>query len=372
LSHSRQRSIYTWLSVAIAFFTVIVLMAMSASFAVPRVDRSRVLVTDSATGGSGGLPIKYAGRLAAVPGIQSVSWSVAMPITCGAEGSYTTINAPGGSPFGYRHLLEALPKASVAAWQKDQHGLVAGDAAAHECGWRKGQTVTVRSLMSNISGGGGNWSFRIEGVFHSSEDPVLNRIAWAHYRYINAGRAHGKDTVLAYTERVSGVADIHRVADRVDRLFAHSDPPTRTTTITTAQATLARFGDIRSVVVWILGAVFFCMLLVTVNAMSHAAAERRTTLAVLNALGFRRGQLVALFIGETILLVGMGAGAGIGLGILGINLLRPAMISILTRFAVTWPMVGVAVGFGSAAVIISAIAPGIQVASLKTAAHLRA
>jgi ABC-type antimicrobial peptide transport system permease subunit len=371
ISGARQRSVYTGLSIAVAFFTFVMLTAISAPFARPRINHSHVLNTRNAVSGSAGLPVRYAREIDSVPGVRAVSWFTALPASCGSSGSFITINALGGSLFGYQSVLKGLSHPAGNAWKKDQHALLVGDRAAKTCGWAVGQTVTVASVMSNISGGGGDWTFRIAGIYHDDDAAMFNRIALAHYVYINEGRISGKDTVMAFTEDVGGANKINKVAAEIDRLFAHSYPSTRTVTNTAAQAALAKFGDIRSVVVWILGAVFFCMLLVTVNVMSHAVVERRTALAALNALGFRRRQLAACLIFETTVIFGLGFVVGAGGGIFAVHLLRPVVASILARFAVPWTAIAVGAGLAIGAIIATAATPAVQVVRLRPALHLR-
>ena len=80
-------------------------------------------------------------------------------------------------------------------------------------------------------------------------------------------------------------------------------------------------GDLILLLNGIALAVMFTILLVTANTMSMAVRERRTEIAVLKTLGFPSGLVMALILGEGVILGTLGAAMGLLLGRFMIDLL---------------------------------------------------
>jgi putative ABC transport system permease protein len=112
------------------------------------------------------------------------------------------------------------------------------------------------------------------------------------------------------------------VSRAVDELFENADPPTRTETEAAFRAGfLAMAGNLTLLLRSIGLAVCFTILLVTANTMSMALRERRTEIAVLKTLGFPRRLVLALVLGEALVLGGLGGGLGLLLSRLAIRAL---------------------------------------------------
>jgi putative ABC transport system permease protein len=72
-------------------------------------------------------------------------------------------------------------------------------------------------------------------------------------------------------------------------------------------------GNIQLLIMSVGSVVFFTLLLVTGNTMAIAVRERTRELAVLKAVGFRDGFVLALVIVETMAVAVVGGGVGLGL-----------------------------------------------------------
>ena len=105
-----------------------------------------------------------------------------------------------------------------------------------------------------------------------------------------------------------------RVAHAVDALSANSDHETKTQTESAFNASFAKqIGDIGLIVGAIMAAVFFTLILLTGNTMAQAVRERIPELAVLKTLGFSGRGVLALVLGESILLLLIGGVVGMAL-----------------------------------------------------------
>jgi putative ABC transport system permease protein len=103
----------------------------------------------------------------------------------------------------------------------------------------------------------------------------------------------------------------------VDALFVNSPAETKTETEGAfAQSFADQMGNIGAIVTAILSAVFVTILLVAGNTMAQAVRERTQELGVLKALGFKNGEVLALVLGESMLLTVIAGGIGLGVGYL--------------------------------------------------------
>src|SRR5512145_2171522 len=104
------------------------------------------------------------------------------------------------------------------------------------------------------------------------------------------------------------------VAKAIDEEFANSPHETKAEPEGAfMQGFAQQIGDIGTILIAILSAVFFTILLVAGNTMAQAVRERTEELGVLKALGFTNGQVLALVLAESCSLSGLGGGLGLGI-----------------------------------------------------------
>ena len=93
-------------------------------------------------------------------------------------------------------------------------------------------------------------------------------------------------------------------------MFANSSAETKTTTEKGFVEGFAKqVGDIGAIMIAILVAVLFTMLLVAANTMAQSVRERTSEVGVLKTLGFSNASILALVLGESVLIAVIGGGA---------------------------------------------------------------
>jgi len=93
----------------------------------------------------------------------------------------------------------------------------------------------------------------------------------------------------------------------VDETFHSSPQPTKTETEKAFQlGFLAMLGNVKAFILSICGAVVFAILLVSANTMAMSIRERTREVAVLKTLGFTRGTVLSIFVGEAVILALIG------------------------------------------------------------------
>src|ERR1700694_717219 len=110
-----------------------------------------------------------------------------------------------------------------------------------------------------------------------------------------------------YTILADSPESVARIGPAIDAMFRNSPQPTRTETERAFQlGFLAMLGNVKAFILSICGAVVFAILLVSGNTMAMTIRERTREVAVLKTLGFTKGRILSLYVGEavTISLIG--------------------------------------------------------------------
>jgi putative ABC transport system permease protein len=118
-------------------------------------------------------------------------------------------------------------------------------------------------------------------------------------------------------------------------MFLNTDAPTKTESEREfAQSFEAMMGSVKQFMYGIMAAITFSLLLVMANTMAMSVRERTREVGTLKALGFQRGTIAWLFVGESLLVATVGASLGIGLAVmvfrsLDLSLYIPNFISFI-------------------------------------------
>jgi putative ABC transport system permease protein len=196
----------------------------------------------------------------------------------------------------------------VQAWIRDRTGAWVAGKLMNRFGWKVGDRITIIGGLYPF-----NLDLTIRGTYHGPDENGL----FFHYEYFNelqkATSTMTGDRVAAFYLRVKTPQDVPRVAAAIDGMFRNTDAPTRTDTEKAfALSFTAMLGNIRLFLSLIAGAVLFAIFLVTANTMAMTVRERSAEVAVMKTLGFRRAQILAMFVGESVGVALLGGLIGVG------------------------------------------------------------
>src|ERR1700742_893247 len=313
----KARTIFTMLSIVVAFLLFGMLETVDYAFANP--DSGAVgadrLITTNRTSITLSLPFSDTRQIRSLPGVKEVTWLTwfggyyqeaknfifAIPVDIE---SY--INVHSDELSIKKEELETFRKMRTAA-------LVNADLMK-KYGWKIGDKLPLHStIWTRKDDGSLNWVFDIVGTFDSTDKSQLQTVLF-HYEYFDEGRSFGRGNVGWFEERIDQPSQAAVMAERIDALFANSSNETKTQP---AKDFLIAFikqrGDIGFVLRAILGAVFFSLLLLTANTLMQSMRERTAELAVLKTLGFKDAQVFALLVGESLFLFVSAAVVGLAL-----------------------------------------------------------
>jgi putative ABC transport system permease protein len=175
-------------------------------------------------------------------------------------------------------------------------------------GWKVGDRITIIGGLYPF-----NLDLTIRGTYHGPDENGL----FFHYEYFNelqkATSTMTGDRVASFWLKARTPQDVPRVAAAIDGMFRNTDAPTRTDTEKAFTLSFtAMLGNIRLFLSLIAGAVLFAIFLVTANTMAMTVRERSAEVAVMKTLGFRRAQILAMFVGESVGVALLGGLIGVG------------------------------------------------------------
>lgn len=328
LRRKKARTLLTLLSVAMAFALFGLLDAVRVAFTAPQnlagIDR---LVVSSRFSIIQPLPLAHLARMRAVPGVRRIAWANWFGgIYQDPKNFFPTI-AVSPQPFLEVHPEIVLPAAERQAFVTTRTGAIVGAALAQRFGWRPGDRIPLQATIFPNKDGSIVWTLELVGIFHAAQPELrgMEQQLFFNYAYFDEAREFGQGTVGWYIVQVDDPAQVDRVAQAIDRLFANSSDETKSQSERDFQLSFAKqIGDIGLIVTAIMGAVFFALILLTGNTMAQAIRDRTPELAVLKTIGFTRPLILSIVLAESMLLLTLGGAAGLALARLSLPVLNAA------------------------------------------------
>jgi putative ABC transport system permease protein len=155
------------------------------------------------------------------------------------------------------------------------------------------------------------WEFNIAAIYDG--DPGVDKTQFFfRYDYLDENRAGGQGLVGWYIVKIADASQAQQMSATFDSMFANSSAETKTTTEKGFVEGFAKqVGDIGAIMIAILVAVLFTMMLVAANTMAQSVRERTSEVGVLKTLGFSNTSILAMVLGESVLIAVLGGGLGL-------------------------------------------------------------
>jgi putative ABC transport system permease protein len=369
------RSLLTIASVAITLFLMMILVTFS------RMNKevmesiriyNRIVVMNS-QGFAGRVPIARVREVAALPGVVAAtpfSWyggkfrEQVIPFAQFAVDPDTIFTI-------YDELT--IPPEQLKAFRADKAGCVIGRKTAENWGLKVGDPLPLKGGVYPF-----DLNLTVRGIFDGPPNRDL-RTCMFRYDYLDEGLKRANQTATAGNAGIiivkckSGDA-MAGLCRKVDTEYANSDNPTRTQT---EEAFGKMFGEMMRDFQWLItfigAAVIVALVFVAGNAMAMALRERTTEVAILKAIGYGKGLVLALVLSEAVLVAGLG---GV-LGSLGCKLLCDVVdvskftAGMLPFFFVSWRTALFGLAVSLAIGLVSGIIPALLASRLSVINGLR-
>jgi putative ABC transport system permease protein len=308
----KVRTIFTLLSIFVAFLLFGLLMTIRAAFSlgvdVAGLDRLMVIHKISIIMP---LPIAYRGRLESVPGVEAVTHNTWFGgIYQDPSNFFAQIAIEPEKYFGMYPEVH-LPAEQMKAWLADRQGAVAGRDLANRFGWKVGDRIPIQGTYYRAKGASQTWEFNLVGIY-DGEPGIDKSNFFFRYDYFDERRANGSGEIGWYVVKIKDASHAKEMASRFDEMFANSPAETKTTSEKGFLDGFAKqVGDIGAIMIAILAAVLFTMLLVVGNTMAQAVRERTSELAVMKTLGFSNVKILSLVLAESLFIAVVAGGLGL-------------------------------------------------------------
>ena len=314
LMRRKLRTLFTALSILVAFVLFGALMSLKAAFSmgVDLAGQDRLVMIQKVSFIQP-LPVSYQGRIATTDGVAAVTHATWFGGIYQDPKNWFAQFAVEPDAWMQMYPEYVLPEDRKQAWYANRTGAIIGRAPAARCRWKVGDRIPPQATNYRKADES-PWTFTVEGIYEAGTRGADTTQMFFHYDYLNETRTILEDQVGWYIIRVSDPQRSEDIARRLDALFANSSSETKTSTEKAfVQAFAQQIGDIGSIMMAILAAVLFTILLVSANTMAQAIRERTNELAVMKTLGFTDGHLLALVLCESVLLAVVGGGIGLAL-----------------------------------------------------------
>ena len=372
LKRKKLRTVLTFLSVMVAFMLFAFLGALKAAFTggVEIAGQDRLMLMHK-MGFLMSLPESYQPRIQAIEGVKSVSHNTWFGGTYQGKAENNIFN----SPVVPEDLLKMFPEFILKpeekeAWLNNRIGAIVGRKSANRFGWKIGDRVAMTSAIWGEPVGANQWEFEIVGIYDGAKKATDTTGFYFRYDYFEEARQRSKGVVGWYSVKVSDPSRAAEVAAKIDAEFANSPYETKTDSEAAfVQGFANQVGDIGSITMAVIGAVFFTILIVAGNTMGQSVRERTEELGVLKAIGFTNGKVLVLVLLESCCLAVLGGFAGLTIAWAIVTTMEPPQmlptVYMPTTTLISGGICAVALG------VIAGIIPAWQAMRLRISEALR-
>lgn len=313
LRRSKLRTTLTVLSIFVAFFLFGLLCALKEGLTggVNIADADRLVVRNKISMIQP-LPVNYKNRIAAIPGVEAVaaaSWFGGI-----YQDPKNFLSSMAVDPEDFLGVYHEYPISEEAKrdWLATRNGAIVGKDLLPKFKWNIGDTIPLTSPIWGQPEGQSAWEFKIVGTYDSTKKGGDTSSFYFRWDYFDEGKTEQKGLIGWATLRVKDPSQATAIAKAIDAEFANSPNETVTEGEGAFASSFAQqIGDIATIVLGVVGAVFFTILLVAGNTMSQAVRERTEEIGVLKAMGFSHRLVLFLVLAESSAIALLGGLAGL-------------------------------------------------------------
>ncbi len=371
LLRNKRRTLLTVGSVSVALLLLALLLSILAAMERAEGAADNRLVVRNAISLTFDLPESYWQQLQTVPHVEALTlldWFGGTYIDDRPQNFFPQFACDPGPlrDVWPEYRIQAEEYAGFAA---ERTAFIAGAALAAKYGWKLGDRIVLQGTIYPV-----DLELTLRGTFTEPAAPAAEKQIFFHRRYLQESLGN-PGLVGTFWLRLDASENVAAVVRQVEALFANSSWQVRAETEKAFQISfLEMLGNIRLFFGAIGLAVVISILFMVSNTLAMAARERTRELSILKTLGFRRRQLVALVVSES-LAVGL-LGAALGL------LLALALLTGLGRFLednfpvfgtlkVTLGVAGLVLLLGTGIGVLTGWFPAVEAARLRIAVGLR-
>ena len=247
----------------------------------------------------------YMPKIAQLPGVTDVvrmNWFGGAYIDQKPENMFARFSTSDAQTFLKVFDEAAVVQGSAKDWIDDRTGLLAGELLMKKYGWKLGQKVTLKGDIYPV-----NLELTVRASYKGPDETAV----YFHHQYVEEALPRVTGFVGWFWIKAGSLAAVERLPKEIDTMFDNSSVPTRTETEKEMQnGFVSMLGNVKFMITGISTVIVFVILLIAGNTMAMTARERVTEIAVLRTLGYPKGTILALMLGESVLLALVGGTLG--------------------------------------------------------------
>lgn len=252
------------------------------------------------------LPIAYLSRIEATPGVKRVAaFDFIMTFWRDDRPEHQVpLSAASADELLDVYREADVPPEQVAGWKADPTGCIVGPVLMDKFGWKVGDRLVLKGPVNH-----GVLETTVRGVMRYK----LDNGVYIHRRYFE-GLTGEQGKAAMFWILAATKDDVPKVTNALEKSFDNAPYPVTVMTEKQWQLMFMQMlGNVKALIGSIGLATAFALLLITGNTLAMTARERRGESGVLRVLGFGRGEVAGLLLGEAVFYGVAGAIAGVGL-----------------------------------------------------------
>jgi putative ABC transport system permease protein len=365
---NKRRAMLSAMSVAVSLFLFITLQVTLRELTIPPEDVGaslRIAVRNKVSLAQP-LPFRQLQKIEKINGVEAVT-----PFTYFGglyrNESFTTFAQFAVDPIRFTNVfVEAKTSdAHLNAWIKDQGSCLVGVDTMKRYNLEVGEKMLLSGTFYPV-----DLDMEIVGTYEGTLD---DRNVFFHHKYLDE-LTDDPGTVGTWWLRAGSAEVAPKVVRKINETFANTSAEVRAESERAFQmGFVSMWGNIQMLIDSICSAIVFTLLLVTVSTMSMAIRERFRELAILKAIGYRRHELLAFILAESLFLSLLGAfiGAGGAAWLFSTIDIQKMSGGMFIFFEVTNKMLGTAFLISMVLGVIAGIAPGWSVCRMSVVDGLK-
>ncbi|MEM7600254.1 MAG: FtsX-like permease family protein, partial [Verrucomicrobiota bacterium] len=346
------------LSIVVAYLLFGVLIAFERAYGNSTGEGEGRLITSNKISFTQPLPISHFRTVETVDGVEAASYAAWFGghYREPKDRLHTIAVEPDSYLAVYGDDLE-IADDDRATFLSDRGSVLVGASMAERFGWKVGDQVPILNREIPRKDGSETWTFRIAGLVKGTTAYVDTSFLYIHYELLNEARNVDKNTIGWMVTKPSKDTDPVALSEAIDRRFETSaDRTTTDSERSFAQTFVAQFGNLALVTMLILGAAFFSLLVIVGSTTALAIQQRVREIGILKGIGFSHGRVLALLVGESLLVMVVAGLLGLWLAAYLVEGSAEMFMSIAPGISVSLPIV--LMGIGSMVVLAVAASAG--------------
>jgi len=257
------------------------------------------------------LPFSYRDKIASIPGVKEVTFADWFGGTYIDENNFFARLGVDANTFFDVYPEYLLSKDELDTFKKERNSCVIGEEIAKKYHLKIGDVMTLTGDIYP-----GQWDFVVCGIYKPKYQTTDATQMILHWDYIDERMKQDMPSragdVGWYIVEISDPSKAALISQQIDEMFKDSPAETKTESessfqqgfIQSSSAIISSMNFISFVIIGII-------MLVLGNTMIMAARERTREYAVLKTLGFNGKHLIAIIMGESLMISILGGGIGL-------------------------------------------------------------